>query len=246
MNAGTIARERAVYCTPLASVPNSWATLEEEKLVGASPKGSPLNGTNSIGSFDQGAGGDSSRRAATRCQSIPPQVMPQNRSHLGTNAAKERLRSMYSGIGCAQCSSTITNFLTGPQHTFHEQFALSIHHGYRDCGLMDVHADVLFLTHKRSLSRGWRSEQSQPLAKVGAFSYCLQWVVTSPTLGSTCKQSARGAEAAITGLSGCVPEAASTVHVADQSYRGVGCRNSFHQLFTSDQTPPAAVGSKQS
>jgi hypothetical protein len=87
---------------------------------------------------------------------------------------------------------------------------------------MDVHADVLFLTHKRSLSRGWRSEQSQPLAKVGAFSYCLQWVVTSPTLGSACKQSARGAEAAITGLSGCVPEAAATVHVADQSYRGVG------------------------
>src|SRR5882672_8749299 len=40
---------------------------------------------------------------------------------------------------------------------------------------MYVHADILFLTHKALLSLGWRYEQSQPIAKVGAFLYCVQW-----------------------------------------------------------------------
>src|SRR5438552_18191670 len=40
---------------------------------------------------------------------------------------------------------------------------------------MNVHADILFLTHKRrSFSLGWRCEQSQPIAKVGAFLYCVR------------------------------------------------------------------------
>ena len=36
-----------------------------------------------------------------------------------------------------------------------------------------------------------------------------------------CLQTQGAAEAAITGLSGCVPEAVSPLHGADQSYRGV-------------------------
>jgi hypothetical protein len=39
-----------------------------------------------------------------------------------------------------------------------------------------VHADILFLIHKGApFSLGWRSEQSQPTAKVGAFLYCVLW-----------------------------------------------------------------------
>jgi hypothetical protein len=36
----------------------------------------------------------------------------------------------------------------GLQQAFHDQLASSIHHGNRDGGLMNVHADILFLTHK--------------------------------------------------------------------------------------------------
>src|SRR5436309_3086226 len=43
---------------------------------------------------------------------------------------------------------------------------------------MYVHADILFLTHKALLSLGWRYEQSQPIAKVGAFLYCVQTPVS--------------------------------------------------------------------
>jgi len=32
---------------------------------------------------------------------------------------------------------------------------------------------MLFLTHKVLLSLGWRYQQSQPIAKVGAFLYCV-------------------------------------------------------------------------
>src|SRR5207247_961171 len=39
------------------------------------------------------------------------------------------------------------------------------------------HADILFLTHKALLSLGWRYEQLQPIAKVGAFLYCVQTAV---------------------------------------------------------------------
>jgi hypothetical protein len=38
---------------------------------------------------------------------------------------------------------------------FHGQLAARIHHGNRDGGLMNVHADILFLTHKALLSLGW-------------------------------------------------------------------------------------------
>ena len=34
------------------------------------------------------------------------------------------------------------------QHAFHDQLATRIHPGKRDGGLMNVHADILFLTHK--------------------------------------------------------------------------------------------------
>jgi hypothetical protein len=36
----------------------------------------------------------------------------------------------------------------GLQQAFHDQLATSIHHGDRDGGLVHVHADILFLTHK--------------------------------------------------------------------------------------------------
>jgi hypothetical protein len=36
----------------------------------------------------------------------------------------------------------------GLQQAFHDQLARSIPHGNRDGGLMNVHADILFLTHK--------------------------------------------------------------------------------------------------
>src|SRR5271167_4860515 len=36
----------------------------------------------------------------------------------------------------------------GLQQAFHNQLATSIHHGNGDGGLMNVHADILFLTHK--------------------------------------------------------------------------------------------------
>src|ERR1700686_3630809 len=39
-----------------------------------------------------------------------------------------------------------------------------------------VHADIVFLTHKGAPFRiGWRCVQSQPIAKVGAFLYCVRW-----------------------------------------------------------------------
>jgi len=38
---------------------------------------------------------------------------------------------------------------------------------------MYVHADILFLTHKALLSQGCWFQQSQPIAKVGAFLYCV-------------------------------------------------------------------------
>jgi hypothetical protein len=51
---------------------------------------------------------------------------------------------------------------------------MSIHHGHGNGGLMNIHADILFLTHKgASFSLGWWCEQSQPNAKVGAFLYCV-------------------------------------------------------------------------
>jgi hypothetical protein len=36
----------------------------------------------------------------------------------------------------------------GLQQAFHEQLAMSIHHGSGNSGLMNIHADILFLTHK--------------------------------------------------------------------------------------------------
>jgi len=36
----------------------------------------------------------------------------------------------------------------GLQQAFHKQLAMSIHHGSGNSGLMDIHADILFLTHK--------------------------------------------------------------------------------------------------
>jgi hypothetical protein len=36
----------------------------------------------------------------------------------------------------------------GLKQAFHDQLARSIHHGHRDGGLMHVHPDILFLTHK--------------------------------------------------------------------------------------------------
>jgi len=36
----------------------------------------------------------------------------------------------------------------GLQQAFHDQLALSAHHGNRNGGLMNVHADILLLTHK--------------------------------------------------------------------------------------------------
>ena len=36
----------------------------------------------------------------------------------------------------------------GLQQAFHDQLAIHIHHGNRDSGLMNVHADILVLIHK--------------------------------------------------------------------------------------------------
>jgi hypothetical protein len=44
-------------------------------------------------------------------------------------------------------NSTIVAALVSSR-AFHDQPALSIHHGNRNGGLMNVHADILFLTHK--------------------------------------------------------------------------------------------------
>ena len=44
-------------------------------------------------------------------------------------------------------NSMIVLALVSSRH-LHDQLALSIHHGHRDAGLMNVHADILFLTHK--------------------------------------------------------------------------------------------------
>ena len=48
------------------------------------------------------------------------------------------------------------------------------HHCNRDRGLVNVHPDILLLTHRLSSSLGWRCEQSQPIARVGAFLYCVK------------------------------------------------------------------------
>jgi len=44
-------------------------------------------------------------------------------------------------------NSTIVAAL-GLQQAFHDQLAVPIHHGDGDGGLMNIHADILFLTHK--------------------------------------------------------------------------------------------------
>jgi hypothetical protein len=36
----------------------------------------------------------------------------------------------------------------GFQQALHDYLALSIHHGHGDGGLMNIHADILLLTHK--------------------------------------------------------------------------------------------------
>jgi hypothetical protein len=40
---------------------------------------------------------------------------------------------------------------------------------------MNVHADILFLNHKGAPFARLACEQPQPIAKVGAFLYCVLW-----------------------------------------------------------------------
>jgi hypothetical protein len=61
----------------------------------------------------------------------------------------------------------------GLQQTFHDQLATPIHHGNRNGGLMNVHADILFLIHKGAPFARLVIQHSQPIAKVGAFLYCV-------------------------------------------------------------------------
>jgi hypothetical protein len=56
----------------------------------------------------------------------------------------------------------------------HEQLALRILHGRGNGGGMNVHADILFLTHKGApFSVSMVFDDSQLTAKAGAFSYCV-------------------------------------------------------------------------
>jgi hypothetical protein len=59
------------------------------------------------------------------------------------------------------------------QQALHDQLATSFHHRNRDGGLMNIHTDILFLIHKGAPFARLLIQHSQPIAKVGAFLYCV-------------------------------------------------------------------------
>src|SRR5439155_12553051 len=63
----------------------------------------------------------------------------------------------------------------GFQQAFHDQLAMSIHHGNGDGGLMNIHADILFLTHKALLFARLAMRTITTYRKSGRLLYCVLW-----------------------------------------------------------------------
>ncbi len=99
-----------------------------------------------------------SLRASIRSLLLPSFNRAAFRGSQTTNWLTWGFKVMQPGSGCSflegQRQSSLQSLdelndrgCFGLQQAFHDQLALSIHHGNRNGGLMNVHADILFLTY---------------------------------------------------------------------------------------------------